>query len=67
MRGFGFALFLSVAVGLLLPASATPIEVVPARNQTFRSGLTYLVGGPVRLEGTVRFEAGCVIKFLPCQ
>ena len=56
-------------VATLFPASAAPIEVVPApgpvRNQDFRAGLTYLVGGPVRLEGTVRFEAGCVIKFLP--
>ena len=52
-------------MGHLFTVRAAPIEVIPARNQTFRTGLTYLVGGPVRLEGSVRFEAGCVIKFLP--
>lgn len=61
-------LFAAVTVGLgsgLPKAGAAPIEVVPARNLAFRSGLTYLVGGPVRLEGSVRFEPGCVLKFLP--
>ena len=47
------------------PILAAPIEVVSGRNQTFRAGSTYLIGGPVRLDGAVRFEAGCVIKFLP--
>jgi hypothetical protein len=48
-----------------LPVLAAPIEVVSGKNQTFRAGLTYLVGRPIRLEGSVRFEGGCVIKFLP--
>jgi len=44
---------------------AAPIEVTSSRDLTFRGGRTYLVAGPVRLEGSVRFEPGCVIKFLP--
>jgi hypothetical protein len=48
-----------------LPILSAPVEVVPGKDRTFRAGVTYLVGGPVRLEGSVRFEAGCVLKFLP--
>ena len=48
-----------------LPILSAPVEVVPGKDRTFRTGVTYLVGGPVRLEGSVRFEAGCVLKFLP--
>ena len=48
-----------------LPTLSAPVEVVPGKDRTFRAGVTYLVGGPVRLEGSVRFEAGCVLKFLP--
>ncbi|MEY4692236.1 MAG: hypothetical protein RIT19_2561 [Verrucomicrobiota bacterium] len=47
------------------PASADPSAAVSGKNRTFRAGLTYLVDGPVRLEGNIRFEAGCVVKFLP--
>lgn len=48
-----------------LPILSAPVEVVPGKDRTFRAGVTYLVGGPVQLEGSVRFEAGCVLKFLP--
>ncbi len=48
-----------------LPILSAPVEVVSGKDRTFRAGVTYLVAGPVRLEGSVRFEAGCVLKFQP--
>jgi len=52
-------------LGMASGAAAAVIEVVPSPNLTFRSGQTYVVGGPVRLDGRVRFEGGCVVKFRP--
>ena len=56
---------LLLLVCIWMPIVGAPVEMVSGRNPTFRSGITYQVGGPLRLEGNVRFEAGCVIKFLP--
>ena len=56
---------LLLLVFLAVPVLAAPVEVVSGRNPTFRAGVTHRVSGPVRLEGNVRFEAGCVFKFAP--